>query len=67
MVINSASKLISFLDQFNPTEESHYKTLHKIVKIYPLSKLGIKFASELKGFTKKDIFFRLSPIFILWS
>ena len=35
MVINSASKLISFLDQFNPTEESHYKTLHKIVKIYP--------------------------------
>ncbi len=35
MVINNASKLISFLDKFNPTEEAHYKILHKIVKIYP--------------------------------
>jgi len=30
---------------------------YKIVKIYPASKLGIKFTNELKGFTKKDIFF----------
>ena len=30
---------------------------YKIVKIYPVSKLGIKFTNELKGFTKKDIFF----------
>ena len=35
MVINNALKLISFLDKFNPTEEAHYKILHKIVKIYP--------------------------------
>ena len=35
MVINNASKLISFLDKFNPTEEAHYKILHEIVKIYP--------------------------------
>ncbi|WP_413683098.1 bifunctional 4-hydroxy-2-oxoglutarate aldolase/2-dehydro-3-deoxy-phosphogluconate aldolase [Prochlorococcus sp. MIT 1011] len=30
---------------------------YKIVKIYPASKLGIKFTNELKDFTKKDIFF----------
>ena len=30
---------------------------YKIVKIYPASKLGIKFINELKGFIKKDIFF----------
>ena len=30
---------------------------YKIMKIYPASKLGIKFINELKGCTKKDIFF----------
>ena len=30
---------------------------YKIVKIYPASKLGIKFTNELKDCTKKDIFF----------
>jgi len=30
---------------------------YKIVKIFPASKLGIKFIHELKDFNKKDIFF----------
>ncbi len=30
---------------------------YKIVKIFPASKLGINFISELKNFKKKDIFF----------
>ena len=30
---------------------------YKIVKIYPASKLGIKFINELQGFKKKDMFF----------
>ena len=35
MVINNASKLIAFLDGFNPTEKSHYDILDEIVKNYP--------------------------------
>ncbi|WP_269609523.1 bifunctional 4-hydroxy-2-oxoglutarate aldolase/2-dehydro-3-deoxy-phosphogluconate aldolase [Prochlorococcus marinus] len=30
---------------------------YKIVKIYPASKLGVKFINELQGFKKKDMFF----------
>jgi len=30
---------------------------YKIIKIYPVSKLGIKFITELQEFKKKDIFF----------
>ena len=35
MVINDASKLIAFLDGFNPIEEAHYNILDKIVKNHP--------------------------------
>jgi len=35
MVINNASKLIAFLDEFNPTEKAHYDILDEIVKNHP--------------------------------
>ena len=35
MVINNASKLIAFLDGFNPTEKAHYDILDEIVKNHP--------------------------------
>ena len=35
MVINNASKLIAFLDGFNPTKKAHYDILDEIVKNHP--------------------------------
>ena len=35
MVIDNASKLISFLDGFDPSNKEHYKILNEIVKKYP--------------------------------
>jgi len=35
MVINNASKLIAFLDEFDPAEKAHYEILDEIVKNHP--------------------------------
>ena len=35
MVIDNASRLISFLEDFDPSEQKHFKTLEQLVKKYP--------------------------------